>query len=81
VAGFFGVGLITLKIVDGGSDFFAGFFAGAYGVEGVADHLESLERDHDFVVFNEVADEHQDFFCWHGLCAFRANHSSNRPVP
>jgi hypothetical protein len=33
----------------------------------VPDHQKHLERHHDFVVFDEVTDNHQDFFDWHGV--------------
>src|SRR5258708_32757184 len=38
VAALFGVRLVALEIMDGGADGFAGFFAGADGMDGVADH-------------------------------------------
>ena len=65
VAAFFGVGLVAFEVVDGGADLFAGFFAGANGVNGVAYHLQCLKGDHDFVVFNEVAGEEEEFCEFH----------------
>jgi len=32
------------------------FFAGTDSVDGVADHMKRLERDHDFVVFDVIAE-------------------------
>jgi hypothetical protein len=61
VAEFFGVALVAFEIVDAGADELAGLFAGADGVDGMADHEEGLESDEDFVVFDVVADEHEDF--------------------
>jgi hypothetical protein len=51
--------------VDGGRDELAGFFAGTDGMDGVADHQKCLEWDHNFVVFNVVADDHEDRFLRH----------------
>lgn len=58
VAGLFGVSLIAFEIVDGGADGLAGLFVGADGVDGVAEHLQGLEWDHNFVVFDVIAYEH-----------------------
>src|SRR6267378_8611096 len=62
VAALFGVGLVALEIVDGGAHMVAGFFA---GTDGVADHLKRLERDHDFVVFDVIAEQHENGFLGH----------------
>src|SRR6267142_330094 len=51
--------------VDGAAHMVAGFFAGTDGVDGVADHLKSLERDHDFVVFDVIAEQHENGFLGH----------------
>jgi hypothetical protein len=59
VAGLFGVGLVALEVVDGGADVVPGFLVGADCVDGVTDHLEGLEGNHDLVVFNIVANEHE----------------------
>ncbi len=59
VAALFGVGLVAFEVVDGGADVLAGLLVGADGVDDVADHLEGLKGDHDFVVFDVVADEHE----------------------
>jgi hypothetical protein len=58
VAALFGVGLIAFEIVNGGAHGLAGFFIGTNGVDGVAEDLESLERNHYLVVFDVIADEH-----------------------
>src|SRR6202521_898132 len=65
VATLFGVGLIALEIVDGGADGFARFFAGTDGVDGGADHQQRLERDHVSVVFDVIADQHENGFLRH----------------
>src|SRR5712664_86605 len=65
VAALFGVGLVALEIVDGGADVVAGFFAGTDGMDGVADHQQRLEGDHDFVVFDVIADQHENRFLRH----------------
>jgi len=65
VAAFFGVGLIAFEIVNAGGDEFAGLFAGTNGVDGVAHHLKGFKGDHHFVVFDVVADEHEDRFLGH----------------
>ena len=65
VAELFGVALIAFEIVDAGTDELAGSFSGADRVNGVADHHQSLVGDHHFVVFDVVADEHQDLFLRH----------------
>src|SRR5258708_17657849 len=65
VAALFGVGLVALEIMDGGADVVAGFFAGAHGVDSVADHQQRLERDHHFVVFDVIADQHENGFLRH----------------
>ena len=66
MAGLFGVGLVALEVVDGRLDRVAGRLAGADGVDGVADHLQGLERDHDLVILDEVAGEQQDALGGHG---------------
>ena len=57
-----GVGLIAFEVVNGGADFFAGGFSGTNGIDPVPEHSKGLEWDHDFVVFDEVARQEQDFF-------------------
>src|SRR5207253_3611952 len=66
VAALFGVGLVALKIVDTRGDEFAGFSTGTNGVDGVADHLKGFKGDHHFVVFDVIADEHENRFFGHG---------------
>src|SRR5712692_3358862 len=65
MAAFFGIGLVAFEIVDGGADVVAGFFAGTDGMYVVADHKQRLEWDHDFVVFDVIANEHEDRFLGH----------------
>jgi hypothetical protein len=59
VAWLFGVGLIAFEVVDGGANTVAGFFIRADCMDGMADHLERLEGNHDLVVFHEVANDHE----------------------
>ena len=62
VAAFFGIGLVTLKIVDGRAHRIARLFARADGVDFIAQHLQHLERNHHLVVFHIVAGQYQNFF-------------------
>ena len=66
VAALFGVGLVAFEIVDRGADGFAGFFSGAHRMDGMADHQKRLKRNHNFVVFDIIADEHENRFFRHG---------------
>jgi hypothetical protein len=45
--------------VDRGAHLLAGFFAGANGIDAVADHLQRLERHHRLIVLGKIADDHQ----------------------
>ncbi len=67
VAALFGVSLIALEIVNAGGDELAGFFAGTNGVDGVAHHLKRFKGHHHFVVFDVIADEHENRFLGHGV--------------
>src|SRR5204863_2057229 len=60
VAALLGVGLIAFEIVNGGGDEVAGFLTGTDGIDDMADHQKRLEGDHNFVVFNVVADDHEN---------------------
>src|SRR5258708_34416574 len=73
VSSFLGVSLVTLEVVDGGADELAGLLIGADGVNGVTNHLKSLERHHDFVVFYVVADKHKQLCSW--PCSFHGESS------
>ena len=68
MAALFAVGLIALKIVDGGAHLFALFLARAHSIHCMAHHLQGLERNHDFVVLNKIAGEQQQ------LCRFHRIH-------
>jgi hypothetical protein len=65
VADLFRVALVAFEIVDRGLHGLAGFLAGAHGVYRMADHQQRLVRHHHFVVFDVVADQHQDLFLRH----------------
>ncbi|MNG07587.1 hypothetical protein D3C84_908960 [compost metagenome] len=59
------VGLVAFEIVDGGAHRLAGALARADRMHAVAHHLQGLERHHHFVVFDVVADQHQNLFRSH----------------
>src|SRR6267142_2854385 len=67
VSALFGVGLVAFEIMDGGANELTGLFSRANRVNGVAHHQQRLERDHHFVVFHVVADDHEDGFLRHGV--------------
>jgi hypothetical protein len=61
----------------------------------VSDHLQRLKRDHDFVIFDVIADQHQNLIHCHdraplsmpltksilfGLCRSSANGQDRQPV-
>jgi len=60
VAALLRVRLIPLEVVHGRADSVAGLLVGTHGVDDVPRDLQRLERHHHFVVFDEVADEHQN---------------------
>jgi len=60
VAALFSVSLVAFEVMNARWDELAAFFAGTNGVDGVADHLKCFKGDHHFVVFDVVADEHED---------------------
>jgi hypothetical protein len=62
VTGFLAVGLVAFEVMDRGAHGLAGGLVRAHGVHGVTDHLQGLERHHHFVVFDVIADQHQNFF-------------------
>jgi hypothetical protein len=45
----------------------------------VAYHEQGLERDHDFVVFDVVADEHQNGFLGHAASRNKKNNKEKMP--
>ena len=53
------IGLIAFKIVDRSPDKLACFFVRTDGMHGVAHHLQCLEGNHRFIVFDIVADDHK----------------------
>jgi hypothetical protein len=59
VSALLGVGLVAFKVVDGGAYLVALLLAGANRVHAVAHHLQRLKRNHDLVVFNEIAGQQQ----------------------
>ena len=63
------VRLIAFEVVNGGADLVPGLLPWTHGVDGVSHGEEGLERHHDFVVFREVSDQHQDRLC-HGATYF-----------
>ena len=65
VAALLAVGLIALEVVDRGAHLVAGLLVGTHRMDDMAHHLQRLEGDHDFVIFNVIADEHQELFRGH----------------
>jgi hypothetical protein len=65
VAALFRVRLVAFEVVNGGADGFTGFLGRADGVNGVAHHQERLEWNHYFIIFDVVADKHQNGFLGH----------------
>lgn len=63
MTGLFTVGLVAIEIVDGCGDVVPRLLVWTDNVACVSDHHQHLERNHDFVVFDEVAYEEEDFFC------------------
>jgi hypothetical protein len=59
------ISLVALEIVNARGDKLACLLSGTDGVNGVADHLQRLERNHHFVVFDVIADEHENGFLRH----------------
>ena len=64
-------GLIALEIVNRGADELASLFVWTDGVDGVADHLQGLKGDHDFIVLDVVANDHEQLRVCHGLSLSR----------
>src|SRR5690606_3912384 len=60
VAPLLAVGLVALEAVDGRPHRLPGLLPGTHCVNRVAATLERLERHHDLVVLDEVADQHED---------------------
>jgi hypothetical protein len=61
--------------VDCGSNLIALLLAGTDGVNGVANHLQRLKRNHYFVVLNKIAGEKQE------PCMFHRANSSAPSLP
>ncbi len=64
--------LVAFKVVHRGFDGVLCRLIGADSVYRVANHLKRLKWDHHFVVFHEVAHEHENF------CTFHSNHRLSR---
>ena len=64
------VGLVAFEIVDGGAHALPGPLVRTHRMHLVAHHLQGLERDHGFVVFGIVADQHQDLLRSHHAHSF-----------
>ena len=68
VAALFSVGLVALKVMDGGLHRVAGLFAGADGVHFIAHHLEHLKGHHNLVIFHKISGQQQNLFhCLYSL--------------
>ena len=77
VAALLAVGLLALEVVNRRGDEVALLLVGTDDVDLVADHLQNLQRDHRFVVFDEVADEHEDSLDAHGHAPSELNHGGH----
>jgi hypothetical protein len=62
VAGFFAVGLIALEVMYSRAHLVARAFVGTNGMNSMSNHRKRLKRHHDFVIFHEITDKHQNFF-------------------
>ncbi|MNP24544.1 hypothetical protein D3C76_1173140 [compost metagenome] len=79
VPGFFAVGLIAFEIVDRSAHRLPGALARAHCMHAMADHLQGLERHHHFVIFNVVANQHQNLLRSHVINSFRCNGKVKTP--
>ena len=52
---------MPFEVVNRRGDELAGLLAGTNGVNFVPDREQHLKRDHDFVVFHEVAGDEENF--------------------
>src|ERR1039458_2571778 len=59
------ISLVALKIVDGGPHRIAGPLIRTDGVDHMPDHEERLEGNHHFVIFNIIANQHEEFLDSH----------------
>src|ERR1700722_19870197 len=59
------VRLIAFEVMDAGRHEVACLLTWANGVNGMADHLQRLKGDHYFVVFDVIANEHENGFLGH----------------
>src|SRR3954464_7887156 len=78
-----GIGLMALKVVDGGSDRVPDLLLRTDRVDDIAQHGEGLERDHDLIILGEVADQKEDLLGrYRALLSygFRAKDSAWIPV-
>ncbi len=66
MTGLLAVGLVPLEIMDRSAHGLSRGLARAYRMHLVTDHLQRLERHHHFVVFDVIANQHQDLFRSHG---------------
>ena len=71
---FLAVCLLALKVMNCRGDGLSGEFPGTRRMHFVAGGQQDLKRDHDFVVFDEITDEHHNLFLGHrGLGPFLLN--------
>lgn len=71
MARLFAIGLVALEVVDRRTHGLPGALVGAHRMHVVTDHQQGLERHHHFVVFDVVANQHQDLFRGHGVDSFQ----------
>ncbi len=65
MARLFGIGLVALEVVNGCRNGIACLFAGAYSMDLMANGEKRLERNHCFVIFAEIAADHENLFAGH----------------
>ncbi len=66
----FAVGLFALEIMNRGAHSLPRDLFRAYRMHRVPDHAQRLERHHDFVIFDVVADQHENLLRRHRTHSF-----------
>ena len=59
------VSLVSLEVVDRRPDRIARALLRTDGIDGVAHHQERLKRNHHFVIFHIIANQHEDLLGSH----------------
>src|ERR1700728_1600806 len=69
VASLFAIGLVPLEVVDGCPDRVANLLLRTDGINDMPHHAQRLEGNHHFVIFNVIANEHEDLLDSHDECS------------